>query len=356
MSKIKIHDPFFGEEEKLAINKVLESHHWASPKGNNKASEFEKKFKSYVKSDECVAVDSGSNALLLSMNMVDVKNKEVILPSLCHVSAAHAVTLNGGKPVFVDVDPKNLCLDLDLVKKAITKKTKVIVPVHFGGIPCDLKKIQELCKNFKIKLIEDAALATGSKYKNKKIGSYGDVVCFSFHPVKILSAPKGGAITLNGKNSKKFKKILLASRNSGILNDNSVNNVGWNSYMNEFSAAICLEQLKKLNKMILRRYSIAKQYFEQIEIDEKMPLTKECSYNFYWLLVKNPSTFIKKMRQNNIEIGRYHAPIHLSKYYKTNKKLQNTENFAKFHILLPTHPNLSSENIEKIIRLTNKFS
>ena len=87
-----------------------------------------------------------------------------------------------------------------------------------------------------------------------------------------------------------------------------------------------------------------------------MPLNTECSYNFYWLFVKNPTTFIEKMRQNNIEIGRYHPPIHLLKYYKTNKKLKNTEIFSKSHILLPTHPNLSSENVEKIIRLTNKFS
>lgn len=356
MSKIKIHDPFFGREEKKAIDKVLASHQWASPKGNNRVSEFERKFQTFVKSDECIAVDSGSAALLLSMYMMDIKNKEVIIPSLCHVSAAHAVVLNGGKPVFVDVDPENLCLDLDLVKKAITQKTKVIMPVHFGGIPCELKKIQTLCKNFKINLVEDAALAAGSIYKNKKIGSHGDAVCFSFHPVKIISAPKGGAITLNGKNSKKFKKILLASRNSGISNNNSVNQIGWNCYMNEFSAAIGLEQLKKINKIISIRYKIAKQYYDNIELDKKMPLQKGCSYNFYWILVKNPENFIKKMCEQNIEIGKYHPPIHMLQYYKTRKKLENAENFAKSHVLLPTHPNLSAGNIEKIIKLTNKFS
>lgn len=358
LSKIKIHDPFFGKEEKKAIEKVLESHMLASPQGNNLVSEFEKKFKIYVKSDECIAVDSGSAALLLSMHMMDIKNKEVIIPSLCHVSVAHAVVLNGGKPIFVDIDPKNLCLDLDLVKKAITKKTKVIVPVHFGGLPCDIYKIKELCKNFKINLIEDAALAAGSSYKNKKIGSHSDIVCFSFHPVKIIAAPKGGAITLNGPNSEKFKKILLASRNSGISNQNknSVTQVGWNSYMNEFSAAICLEQLKKLNKMISTRYQIAKKYYGEIEIYNKMPLDKGCSYNFYWLLVKNPRNFIKKMRENNIEIGNYHPPIHTLNYYQTRKKLVNTEHISKHHVLLPTHPNLSAKNVEKIIKLTNKFS
>ena len=180
MSKIKIHDPFFGQEEKKAVEKVFESHLWASTKGNNKVSEFEKKFQSYVKSDECIAVDSGSAALLLSLYMMDIKNKEVVIPSLCHVSVAHAVVLNGGKPVFVDIDPTNLCLDLDLIKKTITQKTKVIVPVHFGGLPCDLYKLKELSKNYKINLIEDAALAAGSSYKNKKIGSHSDAVCFSF--------------------------------------------------------------------------------------------------------------------------------------------------------------------------------
>jgi len=358
LSKVKIHDPFFGKEEKKAVEKVLESHLWASAKGNNKVSEFEKKFINYIKSDECIAVDSGSAALLLSMHMLDVKNKEVIIPSLCHVSVAHAVVLNRGKPVFVDIDPKNLCLDLDLVKKAITKKTKVIVPVHFGGLPCEISKIKELCKNFKINLVEDAALAAGSSYKNKKIGSHGDAVCFSFHPVKIIAAPKGGAITLNGPKSKNFKKILLASRNSGISsqNKNSVSQVGWNSYMNEFSAAICLEQLKKLNTMISTRYQTAKKYYNNIENENKMPLDKGCSYNFYWILVKNPRNFIKKMCENNIEIGNYHPPIHTLNYYQTKKKLVNTEHIAKHHVLLPTHPNLSAENVEKIIKLTNKFS
>ena len=358
MSKIKIHDPFFGREERRAVEKVFESHLWASPKDNNKASEFEKKFQSYLECDECVAVDSGSAALLLSLSLMDIKNKEVIIPSFCHISLANAVVHNGGKPVFVDINPKNLCLDVDLVKKAITKKTKAIVPVHFGGIPCDINKLKELSKNYKINLIEDAALATGSNYKNKKIGSHSELVCFSFHPVKIIAAPKGGAIALNGSNSKKFKKILSALRNSGISQQspNSVSQVGWNSYMNEFSAAICLEQLKKLNKMISIRYQIAEQYHNKISIDEKMPLEKSCSYNFYWLLVKNPRIFTKKMRENNIEVGNYHPPTHISQYYQTTKKLVNTEFIAKHHVLLPTHPNLSTKDVEKIIKLSNKFS
>ncbi len=161
MKKIKIHDPYFGKEEKKAIEKVLDSHMWASSKGNNNASKFEEKFKNFVNADECVAIDSGSSALLLSMNIMDIKNKEVIIPSLCHVSVAHSVVLNGGKPVFVDVDPKTLCLNANLIKKAITKKTKVVVAVHFGGFPCNMDEISDICKKNKNKLIEYAALETG---------------------------------------------------------------------------------------------------------------------------------------------------------------------------------------------------
>ena len=108
--------------------------------------------------------------------------------------------------------------------------------------------------------------------------------------------------------------------------------------------------------MISIRYQIAEQYHNKISIDEKMPLEKSCSYNFYWLLVKNPRIFTKKMRENNIEVGNYHPPTHISQYYQTTKKLVNTEFIAKHHVLLPTHPNLSTEDVEKIIKLSNKFS
>jgi len=356
--KIKIHDPFLSKDEKQAAEKVFKSHFWALAKGNKKVSEFEKKFKEYIKSDECVAVDSGSAALLLSMHLMNIKNKEVILPSLCHVSAAHSVVLNGGKPIFVDINPKTLCLEPDSIRNAISKKTKVILPVHFGGLPCDIQEIKQICHDSNIYLLEDAALAAGSSYKNKKIGSHGDAVCFSFHPVKIISAPKGGAITLNGKVAKRFKQNLLAARNSGISykTNYTVNQLGWNFYMNEFSAAIGIAQLKKLDKMILKRNEIAKRYFNEIELERKMPYEKECAYNFYWILVKNQKKFINQMRQHKIEVANYHPPIHKLEYYNSNKKLKNTEGITTHLILLPTHPNLSDLDVDKIIKLTNKFS
>lgn len=355
--KIKIHDPYFDIKEKTSINNVLESHFWALSKGGGITSKFESDFKNFIHSKECVAVDSASSALLLTMNLLEIKNKEVIIPSLSHVSLAHSITLNGGKPVFVDVDPNSLCLDPALVEKAITKKTSVICPVHFGGVPSEISLLKKICKEKNLKLVEDAALAMGSIYDGKKIGQHSDFVCFSFHPVKILSAPKGGMIAINSKNSKSVKNKLYALRNSGIsCNGKSVNSLGWNAYMNEFSAAICIEQLKKIKKITLKRNSTAKRYHDEFNSLIRMPYSKNYAYNFYWIQVKNQKNFVKKMLEKNIEVANYHPPIHMTGFYKNQKKLKNTENAYEHMVLLPTHLGLSNEDVDKIINLTKKFS
>ena len=361
---IKLFDPVIGIHEERIVNQVLKSRFWASGSGIGNVLKFENEFNKYVGSKACVALNSGTAALHLALSLVDIKNKEVILPSLSFVSSAHAVIYNGGKPVFVDVNPETLCIDPELIEKSITKKTKVILPVHFAGIPCDLDEINSLSKEYGLTLIEDAAHAAGSSYKKKKIGSHGMAVCFSFHPVKNLAMPIGGAITLNDDNSRHFKNILYARRWCGISNRKGatydVNDLGWNYYMNEFSAAIGLEQLKKLNDMNKKRKLIAKRYSEEIELEQKMPFDGSCSYHFYWILVKNRNHFMKRMMENKIETGIHYAPIHKMKFYKTSsyKKavLINTERIGDHIVSLPTHPNLTEHDISKIIKCTNQFS
>jgi len=209
--------------------------------------DFENKFRKYVGSKSCVSVNNGTAALHLALSCIDLKNKEVILPSLSFVSTAHAVLYNGGKPVFVDVDPKTLCIDPKLVEKKINKNTAAILAVHFAGIPAKLDIFSKLTKNHKILLIEDAAHACGAKFNGHKIGSHGDLVCFSFHPVKNLAMPSGGLISINNSNFAKLKKILSSRRWCGITDRKDsfydVKEIGWNFYLNEFSAAIGLDQL-----------------------------------------------------------------------------------------------------------------
>ena len=209
MSKpIKLFDPKIDDSEKRIINKVLYSHFWASGEGTNYVRQFENKFTEYIDSDDCVSVNSGTAALNLALSAAKIENTEVILPSLTFVSTANAVMINGAKPVFADIDPINLCINPQSIKKLITKKTSAILPVHFAGMPCALNEIINICKEKNLTLVEDAAHAVGSKYKNKRIGRHGDFVCFSFHPVKNLAMPTGGIISINHKNHKKIRRYL----------------------------------------------------------------------------------------------------------------------------------------------------
>lgn len=358
--QIKLFDPIINSQEKIALNNVLKSKFWASGAGTGKVLDFEKQFNSYVGSKKCVAVSNGTAALHLALSLVDIKNKEVILPSLSFVSTANAIIYNGGIPVFVDVDPKTLCIDPQMIKKSITKKTRVILPVHLGGMPCNLDEISSLCNDTKIHLIEDAAHAAGTSYKNRKIGSHGMAVCFSFHPVKNLAMPTGGAITLNGKLSEKFNELLKSKRWCGISNRKGtkydVKELGWNYYMNEFSAAIGIEQLRKLDRLNSKRKNIAKTYYNEIQLESKMPFNQECSYHYYWVLVNNRENFMQKLKNNGIETGIHYLPIHKMTLYKGKMKLPVTENAGKHLVSLPTHPNLQHSDIDKIIKMVNKFS
>ena len=358
--KIKLFDPSIGEEESKSLEHVLKSKLWASGTGQGKVLEFENKFREYVNSKTCIAVNSGTAALNLALSISDIKNKEVILPSMTFVATANAVIINGGKPVFVDVDPNTLNIDFEKIEDYISKKTKVILPVHFGGLPCALDKIHSIAKKYNIKIIEDAAHASGTRYKNKKIGSHGMAVCFSFHPIKNLAMPTGGLISINDQNYKKIRELLLARRWCGITNrkgaDYDVNEIGNNYYMNEFSATIGLIQLKKLDKLNSIRRKIAKRYYEEIKLNTKMPYDKNCSYHLYWILVKNRNKFRKKLSEFQIETGIHYKPVHTFRLYRSKTKLKNTENIGKNVVTIPCHPNLKDTDVDKIIKLTNKFS
>ncbi len=328
--KIKLFEPDIGKDEENTIKRVLKSKFWASGAGTGKVFEFEKKFKKYVNSKNCIAVNSGTAALNLALSIYDIKNKEVILPSLTFVATANAVIMNGGKPVFVDVDPYTLNIDTEKIENSITEKTKVLLPVHFGGLSCNIDKINSIAKKYNLKIIEDAAHAAGTKYKNKKIGSYGNAVCFSFHPIKNLAMPTGGLISINDRNHKKIRTLLCAKRWCGITNrkntDYDIKQIGNNYYMNEFSASIGLVQLKKLDKLNTSRRKIARRYSQEIKINSKMQFDDHCSYHLYWILVKNRNEFQKRMAEHGIETGTHYKP------------------------------NLNEAEIAKIIQLTNKFS
>ena len=361
MSKlIKLFDPVVDSSEKNALVKIFNSKFWASGSGSGHVSKFENEFKKYIKSNSCIAVNSGTAALNLAFSLFNIKNKEVILPSLSFISTAHCIIENGGIPIFVDIEPDTLCIDPKKIKQVISKDTVAILPVHFGGMPCNLNEIRKIAKSHNLHIVEDAAHAVGTKFNGKKIGSHGTAVCFSFHPVKNLAMPTGGLISINHKNHKKFRQLLFSRRWCGITNrkdtDYDVKELGWNYYMNEFSAVIGLQQLKKVDKLNKIRRKIARKFCNEINIKSKMQFNENCSYHLYWILVKNRQKFRQKLLKNGIETGTHYKPIHLMKMYRGNISLPITESIGKQIVTIPIHPNLKKSEIEKIIRLVNNYA
>jgi len=357
---IKLFDPTIGSREEQLLLDTLRSHYWASGAGTNLVYAFEEKFKKYVNAKECVAVNSGTAALNLALSLIDIKQKEVIVPSLTFVSTVNAIKLNHGIPVFCDIDPETGCISVEKMEKKINKKTKAIIPVHFGGFPCDLRKINDLSKNYKLHVIEDAAHAAGTSFRGKNIGSHSEFVCFSFHPVKNLAMPTGGLISINNSNFKTSKQKLNAKRWCGITDRKGISydvkELGNNYYMNEFSAAIGLEQLKKLDAMNKKRKAIAKIYDKEINLNRKIPMNNDCSYHLYWILVNNRNKFIKQMNQNKIEVGIHYKPVHQMTLYRNKTKLPVTDNFGERIVSIPIHPGLTDNEIEKITSSVNEFA
>ena len=358
MKNIKLFDPVIEKTEIDAIVKTVKSGNWASGDGRNRVYEFENKFKQFVNAKSCVAVNSGTAALHLAVALCDIKGKEVILPSLSFVSTAHAIIYNGGIPVFADIDPDTLCISIEDVKKKISKNTRCIIPVHFGGVPSNITKLKKLKSDLMI--VEDAAHACGTKLDEKMIGSHGDFVCFSYHPVKNLAMPTGGSITINNSKYKKMEKDVKSMRWCGISNrmgsDYDVDKLGWNFYMNEISAAVGLSQLKKIRKLNNKRKKIAKVYDKELDVSKKIPFLKDCSYHLYWIYVKNRDSFRKKLFEKGIETGTHYKPIHEMTFYKKSINLPVTEKAGKSIVTIPMHPNLNDSDIDKVITNVNKFA
>ncbi len=282
-----------------------------------------------------------------------------MVPSFTFISTVNSIKHNGAKPIFVDVEPNTLNLDPRDIEKKITKKTRMILPVYLGGYPIDLKAIMKISKKNNLLVVTDAAHACGTSINNNKVGSESDCVCFSFHPVKNLAMPKGGAITINMKNYKNYEKKLKSLRWCGIsdrINSNyNVTSLGYNYYMDEISATIGLIQLGKLEKMNLERFEIAKLYHKKLKITKKMPLLKNCSYHLYWILVNNRDKLRKCLYKKGIETGIHYRPAHEMDLYKGKNNLPVTETISKQIVTLPMHNNLTGKNIEYIIKTINSF-
>ena len=260
-----------GEEIEEALIRVFRSGKYI---GGEEVAAFEKAFASKIQASHAVGCNSGTDALILALRSLNIgKNDEVITSSFSFFATAEAISSVGAKPVFVDIDPENYLMDLSLIEKVITPKSKAILPVHLFGYPIDMDKLMEIAKKNNLKVIEDCAQAAGSHWRGKPVGSFGDVGCFSFFPTKNLGgAGDGGAITTNDSDlAKTIRELAIHGMPKRYIHTN----IGYNSRLDSLQSAILNIKLTRLNKWITQRKELAINYINQLSSIEsiKLPLT-----------------------------------------------------------------------------------
>jgi len=330
--------------------------------GGRFVNEFEKNISKYCNTKYCVSLNSGTDALTLALHILGVrKGDEVITTPNSFIASTAVIVHLGAKPVFVDVlDDQNM--NTDLIEKKITNKTKVIMPVHLTGRMCQMDKIMKIAKKYNLKVVEDAAQSIGSSYKGKKAGSYGDIGCFSAHPLKNLNAiGDSGYITTN---SRKIYLILQDLKNHGMTNRNIVKNFGYVSRMDNLQAAILNFRLKNLDNLISTRKKNLKLYKKYI-LTKKINIIEDKIYeknSYHTFVIQTPDRDRLKMylKKNGINTSiHYPIPIHLQ---PASKKLGYkkgdypvTERQAKRILTLPINQFLKVKEIKFISNKINQF-
>ena len=300
------------------IRKIIESKKFSS--GDN-VKNFESNFSHYVGSKYCVAVNSGTTALHLSLLSIGIKKgDEVILAANSFISTAWAISYCDAKPIFVDVDDKTFLINVNSIKKMINKKTKCILVTHLYGQPADVLSINKLAKKYNIKVVEDSAQAHGASINSVKIGGHGNIDCFSFYPTKNLGAyGEGGAITTNNKFI--YNKLLLL-RNHAQKKKYLHEFLSYNCRFDEIQACILNIKLKKLDKVTINRNRIASIYFKELRNVHQiqLPHIKDgnlSSFHLFVIHTKNRNKLRSFLLKNKIETGlHYPIPIHLQPAYK----------------------------------------
>lgn len=265
--KIPITRPYFDKDEERAVVQVLRSG-WVTQ--GPKVAEFEEAVCQFTGAKYGVATTSATTALFLSLHLLEIGvGDEVIVPSFSFIATANVVIQVGAKPVFVDIDPKTYNIDPVKIEEAITKKTKAIIPVDQVGLPCDMISILKIAKKYKLHVIEDSACALGSSINGRRIGSFGELSCFSFHPRKTVTTGEGGMILTN--NAAWAKKLRMLRHHGMSISDVARHKsskivherypvIGFNFRMSDIQAAVGVEQMKKLPILLEKRASLASRY------------------------------------------------------------------------------------------------
>lgn len=358
MSFIPINRPLLGDEEAEAVREVVSTGRLvdASMEGGRKVREFEGKVRALLGVKHVVAVNSGTAALHTAVLALGVKpGDEVVVPSLTFVATANIVLACGAKPVFVDVK-KDYNMDPAEFRKAVTRRTKAVIPVHVYGYPADMDEIREVASAKGIAVIEDAAESLGATYKGVQTGKLSDAGCFSLYATKVVTSGEGGAISTDDD---ALAERLRLVRNHGMVHGYDTRVLGFNYRLPELGAAIASAQMDKLAGFLKKRAENAaflNEAFHDVDGAEFTQNSPDRSHVFYLYtlhLRKNRDRIQKALNEAGVgaavywKIPVHRAPLYLKLGYG-RKKLRRTEDAARHVLSLPVHPGLTPSDMEKV--------
>jgi dTDP-4-amino-4,6-dideoxygalactose transaminase len=366
---IKLSKSSLGESEKNAVLKVLEKEYLGM---GEEVKQFENQLEIYFEREVCCVVN-GTAALQLAIQACDFEpNDEIIVPSLTYVSSFQAIKATGAIPIACDIDLDTLCISIPDLERKINSKTKAIMPVHFTGGCGELDKIYELANKYNLRVIEDAAHALNTIYKEKKIGSFGDIVCFSFDGIKNITSGEGGCIVTADKALlNKIKDLRLLGVEKDTENRYSgkrtwefdVKEQGWRYHMSNIMASIGIEQLKKIYIFAEIRKKLSIRYNQLIKsknlniklIEHNYKNVTPHIYVIRILGLKNRRLLQDLLMDRNIQTGIHYQPNHSLTIFKRNQliDLPNIELVYPELLTLPLHTDLTESDIEYVVSQLN---
>jgi len=359
-----------GKEEEREVLRVLRSR-WLS--SGPVTERFETVFTEYLGGGYATAVSNGTAALHLALAGLGVQEgDEIILPSLTFVATANAVLYVGARPVFADiVSTEDLNISPEEIEKKITKNTKVIMVMHYGGYPCDMKAILEIAKRRGLSVIEDAAHAPGAEYHGKKCGLIGDIGCFSFFSNKNLVTGEGGMVVTRNKTlAERIQRMrshgmetLSWDKYLGRVSSYDIKGLGFNYRTTEIQSALGLVQLRKLNRNSRKRKILVETYVAGLqEIGEiSIPFSKpedHPSYHLFPILVAphiERNKVMERLKRFGIQTSVHYPPVHLFSFYRKKFGFKTgmfpkTEEVSRREVTLPLHPRMKAEDAKWIAK------
>ncbi len=370
--KIPLYRVFTDENDIKQISNVIKrGMDWAI---GPEIEKFESSLAQYIGRKYCIAFNSGTSAGHAALIALGINAKsEVIVPSFTFISTANWPLMVQASPKFADIEMQTYGMDPKDLESKISKKTKAVIPIHYGGLPCKINEIKEISNKNKFYLIEDAAESFGASLNGRKIGSFGTVSIFSFAGNKILTTGEGGALCTDSKELYEKVKLIrshgrqLHSGYFSSMQDHDYFSLGYNWRMSSITAALGLSQLDKIEKIIDMRRNNAKYYqsklknIKEISLQEELPGFKHV-YQFYPILLRNSTIRTKLMdflASKGIMTRVFFKPVHKTVFFSKigygSSSLPNTEKISTRILALPMFPTLHKEEINYIVDTITKF-